>query len=67
MTQVTVSREKFSKVLADVEILVEDVASLFNQDEIVKERVADINSDPSIGKSETELDAYLQKRGVKIE
>jgi len=53
-------------VLADVENLIEDVTDLFDQDKVVKERIADIEADPSIGKSEKELDSYLKKRGVQI-
>ncbi len=67
MTTITVSEEKFNKVLADVELLIEDVASLFDQDEIARKRIAEIEVDPSIGRSEKELDEYLRKRGLKIE
>jgi len=66
MTNITISEEKFNKVLADVENLIEDVTDLFDQDKVVKERIADIEADPSIGKSEKELDSYLKKRGVQI-
>ena len=66
MANITVSEEKFNKVLADVENLIEDVTDLFDQDKVVKERIADIEADPSIGKSEKELDSYLKKRGVQI-
>ena len=67
MATVTMSEEKFNKVIADVENLIEDVADLFDQDEIAKKRIKDIKSDPSIGKSEKELDDYLKKRGVKVD
>lgn len=67
MATITISEEKFDKVLTDVETLIEDVAALFDQDEIAEKRLAEIKADPSIGKSETELDSYLKKRGVKIE
>jgi len=67
MTTITIPQEKLDKVLTDVEILIEDVSSLFNQDKIVKQRLAEIKSNPSIGKSEAELDLYLKKRGVKID
>ena len=66
MANIAVSEEKFNKVLADVENLIEDVTDLFDQDKVVKERIADIEADPSIGKSEKELDSYLKKRGVQI-
>ena len=67
MATMTISEEKFNKVIADVENLIEDVADLFDQDEIAKKRIKDIKADPSIGKSEKELDDYLKKRGVKVE
>ena len=61
------SEEKFNKVLSDVETLIEDVSSLFDQDEIARKRIAEIKTNPSIGKSEKELDAYLKKRGVEVD
>ena len=67
MATITVSEEKFDKVIADVENLIEDVAELFDQDEIIKKRIADIKANPPIGKSEKELDDYLKKRGVKVD
>ena len=67
MATVTMSEEKFNKVIADVENLIEDVVALFDQDEIAKKRIKDIKADPSIGKSEKELDDYLKKRGVKVD
>ena len=67
MTTITIPQEKLDKVLTDVEILIEDVSSLFNQDKRVKQRLAEIKSNPPIGKSEAELDLYLKKRGVKID
>ena len=67
MAAITIPEEKFNKVLTDVENLIEDVADLFDQDVIVKKRIAEIEANPSIGKSEKELDDYLKKRGVKID
>ena len=67
MATVTISEEKFHKVLADVETLIEDVTALFDQDDIAKKRFAEIKANPSIGKSEKELDDYLKKRGVKVD
>ena len=66
MATITIPEEKFNKVIADVENLIEDVVDIFDQDEIAKKRIAEIEADPSIGKSEKELDGYLKKRGVKI-
>ncbi|MBU4266917.1 MAG: hypothetical protein L6243_03770 [Candidatus Altiarchaeales archaeon] len=67
MGTITLSEDRFRKVLADVETLVEDVTSLVNQDDVVKKRIAEIKANPSIGRSEEELDEYLKRRGVKID
>jgi len=66
MGTLVISEEKFDKVIADVEQLIGDVTDLFDQDEIAKKRMKEIDANPSIGKSEQELDSYLRKRGVKI-
>ena len=66
METVTIPKEKFNKVLSDVEVLIEDVVSIFSQDNIAEKRLKEIKETPSIGKSESELDNYLKKRGVKI-
>jgi len=63
----TISRGRFKKVLTDFEVLLEDVTSLVNRDDIVKQRISEIKSDPSIGRSEKELDSYLRKRGAKVD
>lgn len=67
MDTINISEDRFKKVLADVEVLVEDVTALINQDDIVRQRIAEIKANPSIGKTEEELDEYLKKRGVKID
>jgi len=67
MTSITLPKDKLNKVLLDVEVLVEDVALLLNQDEVVEKRLSDIEEDSSIGVEEEELDNYLEKRGVKVE
>jgi hypothetical protein len=67
MAMINIPEEKLNKVLADVEMLIEDVADIVDQDEIVKKRLEDIKEYPSTGKSEKELDEYLKKRGVKID
>lgn len=67
MAPITISQDKFNKVLQDVEVLIEDVASLYDQDEIAGKRLDEIKANPSLGKSEKDLDDYLKKRGVKIE
>ncbi len=67
MEQVLISQEKLDRVLEDVKTLVEDMESLFDQDAIVKNRLSDIKRNPSIGKSEEELDDYLKQRGLEVE
>ena len=67
MTTVMISEEKFNRVLADVETLIEDVVSLLDQDEIARKRMAEIKARPTLCKSEKELDDYLKKRGVKVD
>ncbi|MBI2451953.1 hypothetical protein HYV50_02635 [Candidatus Pacearchaeota archaeon] len=67
MALITIPADKLNKVLFDVEVLIEDVASLLNQDEIAKKRLVDIKTNPSISTSEEELDNYLRIRGIKID
>ena len=50
-----VRNDSLNKVLANVELLVED--------EIAKKRLVEIKKDPTILKSENELNDYLKKRG----
>lgn len=64
---ITLSKDRFRKVLNDFEVLLEDVTELVNRDDIVRQRMADIKKNPSIGKTEDELDRYLKKRGVKVD
>lgn len=67
MTNITLPKEKFDKVLHDVDVLIDDVSELVDQDKLAEKRLSEIRKDPSICKSEAELDAYLKKRGVKVE
>ncbi len=64
MTSVIVPTDKLDKVLRDMEMLVEDVALLMNQEEVVKKRISDIKVNPSIALSEKELEDYIHKRGL---
>jgi hypothetical protein len=63
---ITISETRFKKVLSDFEVLLEDVTALVHRDDIVKQRIADIEANSSIGRTEEELDEYLKRRGVKI-
>lgn len=68
METLSISKEKFSKILEDFEVLINDVESALSEENLtVRKRMNDINMNPSIGKTEQELDTYLKKRGVKIE
>ena len=67
MAQILIAEEKLDKVLKDVEILIEDVASILDQDKIVKQRLKEIKQNPTIAKSEKDLNNYLTKRGVEVE
>jgi len=65
METVTISKEIFSKILLDAEVLMKDVEMAL--DTKVKQRISDIEENKVEGKSEKELDDYLKSRGVKIE
>ncbi len=65
METVTISKESFTKILEDVETLIDDVESAFNTK--LTSRLFDIKLNKIKGKSEEELDNYLKNRGVKIE
>ncbi len=65
METVTVSKEFFTKILTDVEVLISDVELAL--DENVKKRLLDMKTGKVQGKTEKELDSYLKKRGVHLE
>lgn len=65
METLTIRKKAFTKILADVETLIDDVEIAL--DEKVAVRMKDIDEAKVEGKSEKELDDYLRKRGVKIE
>ncbi len=68
MKALIIPKENFGKILNDIEILIQDIKNIpLVEDEIAKKRISEIEASPSIGKSEEELDQYLQKRGVKID
>ena len=64
MDTVTIPKKAFTKILEDVETLIDDVELAL--DAKVQERLSDIKKNPSIGKTEKDLDNNLKKRGVKI-
>ncbi|HLC56210.1 MAG TPA: hypothetical protein VJJ23_03165 [Candidatus Nanoarchaeia archaeon] len=65
MKTVTVPKEVFNKILSDVETLIDDVEIAL--DEKIQQRIFDIESRKTNGKTEEDLNNYLKKRGVKIE
>ena len=65
MDTVAIPKDILNKILLDVEVLIDDVELAL--DKKIRQRVLDIEENKIKGKSEEELDAYLQKRGVNIE
>jgi len=65
METLTISKEAFTKILFDVEALISDVEIALDID--IQKRMDDIKKNPSIGKTEKDLDNYLRKRGVKVD
>lgn len=65
MEALTIPKSKFGKILSDIDLLISDIEEI-SQDEIVQQRMADIKANPSLERSEQELDEYLKKRGVKV-
>ena len=68
MENLIISKEKFLKILEDFNNLINDIESaLSEEDFIIRRRINNIKLNPSIGKSEKELDLYLKKRGINIQ
>lgn len=64
METVTLPKEIFTKILSDVEVLIDDVELAL--DAKVRNRISDIKNAKVVGKTEKELDDYLKQRGVNI-
>lgn len=64
METVSVPKEMFSKILEDVETLIDDVESAL--DTKVRKRIFDIESGKEKGKTEEEYYEYLTKRGISL-
>lgn len=68
METITIPKSSFGKILNDVEVLIEDIEKISQaENEVIKGRIQDINTNPAIGKTEEELDEYLLKRGLKLD
>ncbi len=65
METLTVKKEVFSKILTDVETLIDDVEIAL--DDQVRQRIHDVETGKVTGKTEDDLHAYLKKRGVNVE
>ncbi|MBI2148678.1 hypothetical protein HYU23_03280 [Candidatus Woesearchaeota archaeon] len=65
METLTIPKEIFSKILTDVEILIDDVERAL--DNKVKQRTNDLSTGKVKAKTEKDLDEYLIKRGIKVE
>ena len=65
METVTIQKEIFSKILTDVETLIDDVELALNAK--VMRRIQDVETGKVTGRTEKDLDNYLKRRGVKIE
>ena len=66
MDTIQVKKSDFNRILDTAEILIDEVEQALSQEEIVKKRIDDISAGKVKGKTETELDEYLKKRGVKV-
>ena len=67
METITIPKDTFGKILSDIDILLRDLQEIeIVNDTVVRKRITDIEATPSIGKTEEELDAYLRKRGIKV-
>ena len=58
--------KKLEKMRANAKLLLQDIDETLKQETILQQRIKDIQMNPSMGKSEEELDNYLRKRGVKV-
>ena len=47
--------------------MIDEVEQAFSQDEIIKKRMNEIKTGKVKGRSETDLNNYLKKRGLKID
>lgn len=62
------SKDKFTKLLTDVDVLMTDVDEILSDEtSIVKKRIAEIESGKVKGINEPEYYSYLKKRGIKVE
>tara|TARA_Y100000310_G_C20695819_1_gene825622 strand:- start:966 stop:1175 length:210 start_codon:yes stop_codon:yes gene_type:complete len=64
MSNITLTDNQRKK---EIEKVIDQIVSLTGQDATSMKRLEDIKKDPNIAISESEIDAYLKKRGVKVD
>lgn len=57
-------KKDFGKILTAIEVLINDVEEAVSQDEIISERMKDIEEGKVSGKTENDYNEYLRKRGI---
>ena len=67
METLQVKKTDLGRILETAEILITEVERVLSQEEIIKERLADVKEGKIKGRTEKELNDYLKKRGVKID
>ncbi len=65
MEKLVIPKKVFTKILQDVEILIDDVEMAL--DVKLQQRISDIESGKEKGKTEKEYYEYLAKRGIKVD
>ena len=63
---IKVDADDFSKILDTAEILINEVEQVFSQDEVIKDRIKDIQIGGIKGKTEEDYNEYLRKRGIRF-
>lgn len=62
METINVRKNDFNKILDTMEILIEDFENVLSQNEIVTQRIEEIETGKIKGKTEEDYKLYLQKR-----
>lgn len=63
---ISVPEEELHELMREADRLRSRVAELLEREDI-RQRIADIDADPSIGGTEKDLNEYLRSRGVRID
>lgn len=62
MENISVARNDFNKILATVEILINDVEQALSQNEIAEKRMNDVISGNVAGRSQKDYNEYLKRK-----